>query len=1015
MNWKCKATLISFLIVCFLTKIQGQTTYFQQRVDYKISVVLDDQLHTMEGTWSMNYINNSPDTLLEIKMHLWPNAYSAPTTALAKQMLKHDDPSVFQAKDEERGYIDKLQFKAEDNNLTFFLDKDNPDMGTIMLSNPILPGDSIRILSPFRVKIPGNFSRLGHVGQSYQITQWYPKPAVYDAEGWHHFPYLNQGEFYSEFGSFDVEITLPENYIVSATGQLLGEANQQFLKDRIKAGMQVWTKAAPPPSSLQTRTWKFIAEDVHDFAWFADKRFIVKSDTIGVDGRADSLPLFIYFLHSNQSNWKGALEYLRDGIRFYSEKLGPYPYPKVSAVDGSIAAGGGMEYPMVTVIGESPSRFVHELTIVHEVGHNWFYGILASNERDYPWMDEGLNSYLEAFYVEQKYPKMDLAGNTLNEQIVEFLGLQKLPWSYSYRFFYLWQARENYDQAISLHSEDYTSINYGAMVYAKSAMTFLYLENWLGADSMQALLKDYYERWKFKHPQPDDFFKVLETKTDSAAWIKEELLGSNKKDDYKLKKIKAEGGNSSLTIKNGGKLKAPFPVKLAYADGSDSTVWLPGFKGKQSFSVKSPGIRYAHIDPQNISMDINPHNNVKASSKSNKPKRPLSVQFLGTIESPKHRHLFFTPVLGWNNYDKTLVGFAFYNSIAPKKGFEFNLMPMLSTGVIDFTGMGMIAYNWYPKKLQRVRVEFNAMRFNYNHWYSDAFSQTRFLAFNKFTPKIEIIFKKKDPTSSFSHKLHFRSINILQDYRGYDAANDVESEAMVYYHTNELEYSLKNDRLRMPYNFKATWQHCTDFAAISTTAGIKINYPNMRKGVYLRFFAGVFLKDESPRLDPVYGPEPPNRNFAASLSPSNINTARRFPSDHTFDQIYLDRSGYGSFSRRQVALTQGGFRSVIPSVTDDWLITFTAASSFIWKIPLRPFIGVGAGRIIDPTDVELFAEMGVSIALIPNILEVHFPLLTTENIKENQEFYGFDSFKERITFTLDITKIKPGEWINALR
>ena len=220
---------ILLLIIPLITNLYAQE-YFQQEVNYNINVTLNDQEHTLNGHIDIEYINNSNKPLDTLWFHLWPNAYKNNSTALAQQKLEEGDTEFYYANELERGYIDNIAFKVDDKLVQWEYHPEHIDICKLMLSNTLNPGDTIKISTPFLVKIPdGKFSRLGHVQQSYMITQWYQKPAVYDKEGWHIMPYLNQGEFYSEFGNFDVTITLPNNYIVGATGNLQTESEIAYL------------------------------------------------------------------------------------------------------------------------------------------------------------------------------------------------------------------------------------------------------------------------------------------------------------------------------------------------------------------------------------------------------------------------------------------------------------------------------------------------------------------------------------------------------------------------------------------------------------------------------------------------------------------------------------------------------------------------------------------------------------------------------------------------------------------
>ncbi|MFT7114779.1 MAG: hypothetical protein ACI8P7_001566, partial [Candidatus Azotimanducaceae bacterium] len=384
-----KLLLAILTLFSFVGSAQQNKAYFQQKVDYAIAVTLDDRNNSLEGNISIAYTNNSPDTLREIYMHLWPNAYKDRNSAMACQHLVNRDIKFHYADDEERGFIDKIDFKINGQTIPWKFDSEHKDIALISLEAPLLPGDTTNISTPFFVKIPsGKFSRLGHIGQSYQITQWYPKPAVYDRAGWHPMPYLTQGEFYSEFGKFDVQITAPENYLIAATGDLQTASEISFLKDAAAKGEQLkqkfakWDKSVQdvflqkndfPESSEKTKTLHFSQDNVHDFAWFADKRFHVLKTPIKLfNGK--QITGWAFFTNGNANLWFDAPKYLERSTQFYSERVGVYPYNVVTAVDGTISAGGGMEYPTITVIGRTRTAKELDRVITHEVGHNWFYG-----------------------------------------------------------------------------------------------------------------------------------------------------------------------------------------------------------------------------------------------------------------------------------------------------------------------------------------------------------------------------------------------------------------------------------------------------------------------------------------------------------------------------------------------------------------------------------------------------------------------------------------------------------------
>lgn len=476
------------------------TQYWQQQVNYTIDVSLNDKDHTLEGFEKIEYINNSPDTLHFIWFHLWPNAYKNDKTAFTDQTLENGNTKFYFSNTEDRGYINRLDFKVGNSTAAIEDHPQHIDIVKILLPSPLLPGQKTIITTPFHVKLPYNFSRGGHDGESYQATQWYPKPAVYDKNGWHPMTYLDQGEFYSEFGSFDVSITLPKNYVVAATGELQNGEEKSWLKTRSSFSWEPLKEKEKskygqvktiiqffPESSKESKTVRYKQNNVHDFAWFADKRFIVNYDTCRL-ASGKIIDAFTFYTPSHKENWNNTVQNAKDAVRHYSNLIGEYPYSIVQVVQGPESFGGGMEYPTITVISPNENKKSLDNTIAHEIGHNWFYGVLGSNERKHPWMDEGMNSFYDDKYKEIKYGKQ--------ADIV--------------RLAFETKAATKTDQPIETSSEKFSEANYGLVAYYKAAEWMRYLEKVLGTETFDKAMQEYYNRWQFKHPQPEDLKKTIE-------------------------------------------------------------------------------------------------------------------------------------------------------------------------------------------------------------------------------------------------------------------------------------------------------------------------------------------------------------------------------------------------------------------------------------------------------------------------------------------------------------------------
>jgi hypothetical protein len=504
---------ITLIIAAFFISLStlGQG-YWQQEVNYNIDVSLIEKGHSLKGNLDLEYTNNSPDQLSFIWFHLWPNAYKKENTAFVKQIMQEKDGKKRWKNIKEKGYIDSLAFSSNGIALKTEAHPEHIDIIKVYLPAPLQSGQKIRIATPFFVKLPSYNSRSGFEDESYMVCQWYPKPAVYDRKGWHEMPYLDRGEFFSEFGSFNVNITVPSKYIVGATGTLqtaseLDQYKAIGTKNLSTLSRKNSIEYKAPASATKTLNYK--GDKIHDFAWFANKDFVIRYDTLQLPS-GKMVDVFAYHHPDGNKNWVNSISYIEDGVRAYSSYLGEYEYPVVQAVEGpKNDMSGGMEYPMITLI-TSPSAKEEFLdaVITHEVGHNWFAMMLASNERDHAWLDEGINTYFQFRYEADKYKSNSIIGDDLPKELKqkstdEFLSI-------IYNAF----TGVPIDAAIDAPSASFKSEEeYGMVSYLKTSMWMYLMERNIGKEKLDWAMQQYFKQWKFKHPYPEDLRAVLEKET----------------------------------------------------------------------------------------------------------------------------------------------------------------------------------------------------------------------------------------------------------------------------------------------------------------------------------------------------------------------------------------------------------------------------------------------------------------------------------------------------------------------
>ena len=652
---KVFSTIVT-LICCLISfiKLAYGDGYWQQHVHYKIAVTLNTNEHTAIGQGTITYKNNSPDSLSFIWFHLYPNAYKDNNSLYARESMKAGSSRFALASDEERGFIRIDSISVGDRELQWsFKENDETEMQVVLLS-PLNPGESIEFYIKFFIKIPHIFSRFGHIDNHYEFTQWYPKIVVYDKKGWHPDGYHRTGEFYGEFGTYDVEITVPENMTIAATGELVSPESEiarldslvlvgaqlDSLRERknnkaIKRILKPITKAS---LSSAKKTIHFHAEKAHDFAWVADHRFILKR------GKYENVILNVFTLPNHEHQGKEAIEYTYDTLEHYGKHYGPYPYKQVSVVDGGNSAGGGMEYPNLTIINFGAPQWLRflEMVIMHEVGHNWFYGMLGNNEMDEAWLDEGMNSFAENRYLEEKYGR---EGNITNwPEHLSFMP--QFSDRYFQSFLYYAFAVNKAEQPILTPAYQFKE-SY-VLVYMKAAWMMDMLKYMLGDEKFDEVMQTYFARFQFKHPTTEDFINLAEEVSEQKLdWFFKQWLTTKKQCDFAIKKIdknKSPSGTKqlSVTIEQQGEIIMPTDLLIENRNGSRIIRHWHGTGRDTTFQMTVANWpELVWIDPEDRILEVNNWNN----------RSPRKFSFRPFFDMPSfdQYQIFFGPTLWYED------------------------------------------------------------------------------------------------------------------------------------------------------------------------------------------------------------------------------------------------------------------------------------------------------------------------------------------------------------------------------
>lgn len=536
--------------------LSAQADRWQQRALYQMDIQMDVKTHKLQGTQRLVYFNNSPDDLNRVFYHLYFNAFQPGSMMdVRNQTLPDADPRVqdriSKLKANEVGYQRIKSLKVNGRVVQYEV------VGTILevtLNEPIAARSSAIFDMEFEAQVPVQIRRSGRdskEGIAYSMCQWYPKMAEYDYQGWHANPYVGR-EFYGIWGDFDVKITIDKTYTIGGTGYLQNP-------NEIGHGYQDEGVEVKIPRKQQTLTWHFIAPNVHDFMWGADP------DYKHTMYQAENGPMMHFFYQENEKtkdNWETLPKIMDKAFTFINTNYGKYPYEQYTFIQGG---DGGMEYPMATFItGERTLGSLVGVS-VHELMHSWYQMILGTNESLYPWMDEGFTSFASSEVMNHLKIVKALPGDP-----------SAFPQQGSYGGYFA-IANSGREEPMTTHSDHYvTNFAYGRAAYSKGATFLSQLRYIIGEENVEKGLLTYFDTWKFKHPNVNDFLRIMEKQSGiELDWYKEYFVNTTHQIDYGITGVNETDGKTTVILNKNGVMPMPLDVAVKYTDGTIETFYIP--------------------------------------------------------------------------------------------------------------------------------------------------------------------------------------------------------------------------------------------------------------------------------------------------------------------------------------------------------------------------------------------------------------------------------------------------------
>jgi hypothetical protein len=625
---------------------QPGAKYWQNRADYKLTAILNEKNNEIIGSEILTYTNNSPDKIsflwLNVDQNLFKNDSRGKAVIPVAGSRNGDKGQVFDgghkiksikvvSSQNGKSVEREAKFEITDTRMQVFLPQDlSPNGGTLKLKiefsfiSPDFGSDRMGVLDTKNGKI-------------FTMAQWYPRMCVYDdVKGWNALPYLGAGEFYLEYGDFDVTITTPANHIVVCSGELVNPsevytpeqqkrwatASQSDKTVLIRSAEEV-TNGTSRPTEKSTLNWHFKMRNARDVSWASSAAFIVDAAKINLPSGKKSLAISAYPVESSgQDAWGRATEYTKSSVENYSKRWFEYPYQSATSVAGN---EGGMEYPGIVFSNwESKGEDLWSVTD-HEFGHGWFPMIVGSNERLFAWMDEGFNTFINSLSAD------DFNNGEYKSRPKNMQKMSKMLFNPEL-------------EPIMTAPDGMKERNLGTLAYEKPSSGLIVLrEQVLGKERFDKAFRTYTERWAFKHPTPDDFFRTMENVSgEDLNWFWRAWFVNNWQLDQGITKIKYLKNDPKLgaliTIENLEKMAMPVVLEIKTKSGVVNRIQLPVeiWQRNTSWTFKNASteeIDTITLDPDHVFPDINTANNVWSSDKSELEKVVLLDSYLGDFSS----------------------------------------------------------------------------------------------------------------------------------------------------------------------------------------------------------------------------------------------------------------------------------------------------------------------------------------------------------------------------------------------
>lgn len=870
------------------------------------------------------YANTSRDTLHQLYFNDWANAYSTKQTALAKRFAEDFKKSLHLAKDEERGYTEIISV-VDDEYRGISWKRPKEDIIMFVLNKPLPPGGTSKIFVTYDIKLPPNkYTPYGfEPGGGYYLKDWYLTPAVYEDQ-WLLYSNKNLEDLYTDITDTSINFVFPDSLYL---GTNFNEVNITSFPGKQFASLKgVNRKSSAIILNKDSRFIKHVTPHLIVVTDITDDKYHEISQGISI----------------NQIT------------KFIHENLGDFPYEQllVSEIDFDKNPLYGLSQ-LPSFIRPYDEQFLFELKFLKTALGSYMRETVFINPRRDKWVSDALVNYLMILYVEQFYPDQKLLGKLSNIWGIRSFHLANMDFNDQYSMLYMLMARKNLDQPLNTPNDSLIKFNQKIANTYKAGLGLAYLGDYMGMEKLHQSIKSFYETFKLKPVQPEDFKNILEQHAvKDIGWFFNDYVASNNRIDFKIKKVVKDEDSLTVTLKNKTGTNVPISLFGINRDSIVSKYWVTDIQEEKTVTIPRQQEERLVLNYDQKIPEYNQRDNWKSLNGFLSGNKRLKFQFFKDAEDPYYNQVFYMPVANFNVYDGLTPGIRLTNKTLIEKPFLFDFAPSYAMKEKSFVGYGRFNFRKFHAKsglyVTNYSIRGSTFHFQQNSRYSTL------------TPSVAVGWRPSNLISNKQQSLFLRHVNVFRTID--EELDDLETEPD--YSVLNLRYSSYNNGILNYFSWFADAQFASNFTKLAFNLEYRKLFENNRQ-INLRFFAGKFITNET------------GSDF--------FSFALDRPTDYIFDLNYLGRSEDSGIFSQQIIIAEGGFKSKLENpFADDWLVT-TNASMNIWRwIELYGDIGMiksngQSGRFVYDT--------GVRLNLVTDYFELYFPIHSNNGWEISQPDY----------------------------